>query len=46
MIILDTIKSFGFIPGEGVAANHSMAFDQKAAQKAIADLYAREGATL
>jgi len=46
MIILDTIKSYGFIPGEGVTANHSMAFDQKTARKAIADLYAREGATL
>jgi transketolase len=46
MIILDTIKSYGFIPGEGVTANHSMAFDQKAARKAIADLYTREGATL
>lgn len=46
MIILDTIKSYGFIPGEGATANHSMAFDMKTAQKAIADLYAREGAIL
>lgn len=43
MIILDTIKSYGFIPGEGISANHSMAFDGKTAEKAIADLYAREG---
>jgi transketolase len=41
MIILDTIKSKGFIPGEGICANHSMAFDSEAAEKAIAELEAR-----
>ncbi|MDY4611793.1 MAG: transketolase [Sphaerochaetaceae bacterium] len=41
MIVLDTVKSKGFIPGEGIAANHSMAFDSEAAEKAIADLEAR-----
>ncbi|MBI9096019.1 MAG: transketolase [Sphaerochaeta sp.] len=43
MIIMDTIKSYGFIPGETTTANHSMAFDSKTAKKAIEDLYAREG---
>lgn len=43
MIIMDTVKSYGFIPGETTTANHSMAFDSKAATKAIEDLYAREG---
>lgn len=46
MIIIDTTKSYGFIPGEGVKSNHSMAFDMQTAQKAIEDLYAREGAAL
>jgi transketolase len=43
MIIMDTVKSYGFIPGETTTANHSMAFDSKAATKAVEDLYAREG---
>jgi transketolase len=43
MIIMDTVKSYGFIPGETTTANHSMAFDSKVATKAIEDLYAREG---
>lgn len=43
MIIMDTIKSCGFIPGEGIAANHNMFFDQAAAQQAIRDLEKREG---
>jgi len=43
MIIMDTVKSYGFVPGEATAANHSMAFDSKVATKAIEDLYAREG---
>ena len=43
MIIMDTVKSYGFIPGETTTANHSMAFDSNAATKAIEDLYAREG---
>lgn len=43
MIIMDTIKSHGFIPGEGITGNHSMAFDAATAEKAVHDLYAREG---
>ncbi len=43
MIIMDTVKSYGFAPGEATTANHSMAFDSKAATKAIEDLYVREG---
>lgn len=43
MIILDTQKSHGFIPGEGSVKNHSMAFDENAAREAVAELYAREG---
>jgi len=43
MIIMDTVKSYGFAPGEATTANHSMAFDSKTATKAIEDLYAREG---
>ncbi|HKL57107.1 MAG TPA: transketolase, partial [Sphaerochaeta sp.] len=43
MIIMDTVKSYGFIPGETTTANHSMAFDSKVATKAVEDLYAREG---
>lgn len=41
MIICDTIKSKGFGPGERVAGNHSMAFDEAVAEKAIAELEAR-----
>jgi transketolase len=43
MIIMDTVKSYGFIPGETTTANHSMAFDSKAATQAVEALYAREG---
>lgn len=43
MIIMDTIKSYGFIPGEETSANHSMAFDTKAAAQAIHALVEREG---
>jgi len=43
MIIMDTQKSHGFIPGEGIVANHSMAFNEETAKKAIEALYAREG---
>ncbi len=41
MIICDTIKSKGFGPGERVEGNHSMAFDEAVAEKAIAELEAR-----
>ncbi len=43
MIILDTIKSYGFIPGEGIKANHSIAYDESVAEKAVAELREREG---
>lgn len=43
MIILDTQKAHGFIPGEGIKNNHSMAFDEAIAEKAVSELYAREG---
>ncbi|MCH3917511.1 MAG: transketolase [Spirochaetia bacterium] len=43
MIVMDTEKSHGFIPGEGITGNHSMAFDEKTAEEAINALYAREG---
>lgn len=38
MIILDTIKSKGYAPGEGIKANHSMAISQEDAQYAISVL--------
>lgn len=43
MIILDTVKSYGFIPGEGITANHSIAYDESVAEKAVAELREREG---
>ena len=43
MIILDTVKSYGFIPGEGIKANHSIAYDESVAEKAVAELREREG---
>lgn len=43
MIILNTKKSAGFIPGEGIKGNHSMPITQEICEKAIADLKAREG---
>ncbi|MFA7127744.1 MAG: transketolase [Sphaerochaeta sp.] len=43
MIIMDTVKSYGFIPGENITGNHSMAYDMSVATKAVEDLYAREG---
>ncbi len=42
MIILDTQKSRGFIPGEHNLGNHNMSFDYETAKKAIEDLEARE----
>ena len=41
MIVLDTVKSKGFAPGVGISANHSMAFDSEAAEKAIKELEAQ-----
>jgi transketolase len=42
MIIMNTVKSKGFVFGEGIEKNHSMAFDLAKAQEAIAVLDARE----
>ncbi|MDR0720797.1 MAG: transketolase [Treponema sp.] len=42
MIIMNTIKSKGFVFGEGIEKNHSMAFDLEKAREAIAVLEARE----
>jgi transketolase len=44
MIVLDTLKSKGFIPGEGVLSNHNMSFSYETAKEAIAELERREGA--
>lgn len=38
MIVMDTVKAKGFAPGEGVKANHSMAFTSDVAEQAIAAL--------
>lgn len=38
MIILDTIKSKGYLPGEGIKANHSMAISAEDEAKAVAAL--------
>ena len=38
MIIMDTLKSKGFAPGEGISACHSMAFSKEVAEEAIAEL--------
>lgn len=43
MIILNTIKSYGYIPGEGIKANHSMPISKEAAEQAIEELIKREG---
>ncbi len=43
MIILNTIKSYGYIPGEGIKSNHSMPISKEAAEQAIEDLRKREG---
>ena len=43
MIILNTIKSYGYIPGEGIKSNHSMPISKEAAEQAIEELRKREG---
>ena len=43
MIVMNTIKSFGYIPGEGVKANHSMPVSKEGAEEAIKALKEREG---
>ncbi|MDR1249541.1 MAG: transketolase [Treponema sp.] len=42
MIIMNTVKSKGFVFGEGIEKNHSMAFDLAKAREAITVLEARE----
>ncbi len=42
-IVLDTIKSWGYIPGEGKENNHSMPVTKEDAEKAIKALREREG---
>ncbi len=43
MIILNTKKSYGYIPGEGIKGNHSMPINAETAEKAIEELRVREG---
>lgn len=43
MIILNTTKSYGYIPGEGIKANHSMQISKEKAAEAIEALKKREG---
>ena len=43
MIILNTKKSFGFAPGEGIKSNHSMPVTKEVAKEAIEALKEREG---
>jgi len=43
MIVMDTQKAHGFIPGEQTVNNHSMAFDETVAEEAIKALLEREG---
>ena len=38
MIILDTVKSKGYLPGEGIKANHSMTVSHEDEERAIAAL--------
>ncbi|MGN0907088.1 MAG: transketolase [Bullifex sp.] len=43
-VIMNTEKSHGYIPGEGVKANHSMQINSETCEKAIAELRKREEA--
>ena len=43
MIVMNTIKSYGYIPGEGIKNNHSMPITPEAAEEAIKALKEREG---
>ena len=43
MIIMNTIKSYGYIPGEGIKSNHSMPITPEGAEEAIRALKDREG---
>ena len=44
MIILNTIKSYGYIPGEGVKSNHSMSINEEMKKSSIEALIKREEA--
>lgn len=46
MIILHTVKSFGYIPGENIKNNHSMSITAEGADDAIEMLTRREGGAL
>ena len=43
MIIMNTVKSYGYIPGEGIKGNHSMTITPEGAEEAIRALAEREG---
>lgn len=43
MIILDTIKALGYIPGEHILANHHIKLTKEMGENAIAELKIREG---
>ncbi|MBQ0071164.1 MAG: transketolase [Spirochaetales bacterium] len=43
MLVMKTTKSYGYIPGEGIKANHSMAIKPEDATAAIQALKEREG---
>ena len=43
MFVMKTKKSYGYIPGEGIKANHSMPIKKEDAEKAISALKEREG---
>ena len=43
MFIMHTIKSYGYIPGEGIKSNHSMPVTKEQAEAAIEELRKREG---
>lgn len=43
MIVMNTIKSYGYIPGEGIKSNHSMSITKEGAEEAIKALMEREG---
>ena len=46
MIILHTVKSFGYIPGENIKNNHSMSITAEGADDAIEMLTRREGGAM
>ena len=43
MIVMHTVKSYGYIPGEGIKSNHSMPITPEGAEEAIKALKEREG---